>query len=146
MFLPTAAMCECNLFPVYSQQLPSNAPPPDSLLPPPFQTLCLACILQIYYEFTKPSYADKRIAASFLNRFVTQSMLDTNAACYHDYYTTNEQATYESDCHIAYGKAYAWIDQRVKKAKPECDAYDRAQAELAKAAEEQKDKVASGAQ
>jgi hypothetical protein len=146
MFLPTAAMCECNLYPVYLQQLPSNAPAPDRPLPLPFRSLCLGCITRIYSDFTQPSYTDRTIAAGFLNRFVSKSMLDTFSVCYLDYYTDDEYAACVSSRQSAYNQAWEWVDERVKEFKPECDLYDRTQAELAKAAKGQKDGAADGCQ
>ena len=93
MFLTNAAICECGLFPIYSQQLPNNAPPPEQPLPLEFQQLCLACIHDVYSKFLEDSYADRWIAAEILNPFFTDSMCTTSFTCYTNYY---QQKDFES--------------------------------------------------
>jgi hypothetical protein len=105
------------MFPIYSHQLPSSAPPPKDPLPPPFQNLCLGCIVGIHRHFIKPWHPDCTIAAALLNRFVNQSMSDTVSACYDDYYTASEKEICENDCYTAYDQAWGWVKQRVKEGK-----------------------------
>ena len=45
-------MCECGLFPAYSQQLRSpTSDSPIKTLPGPFNKLCLDCIAKVYDEY-----------------------------------------------------------------------------------------------
>jgi hypothetical protein len=111
MFLTNADMCECNEFPIYTQQLPNNAPPPEEPLPPAFQMLCLACINQVYSEFTQPSDPYRRIAASIFNLFYTDSLHATYLTCYGDYYHIDKP--FESYSEIEIQKARAWTELRV---------------------------------
>ena len=127
MFSTDAGICECNRYPIYSHQLPNNAPPHEHPLPPEFQQLCLACIHSVYSKFIDDSYADRWVAAGILNPIFTDSMLATSLTCYEDYY---EQRDYKP-VYIEYNKACEWTLLRVTRAK----------AELSMTGEERKDEV-----
>ena len=109
-------MCECGLFPAYSQQVrspTSDAPIQD--LPSPFKALCLECIAQLAGEHTdhitdgSPCWA-RVCVPGLVASFSSQSMLDTYEACYKGYYT----AKYAEDAQqaapsINIQRAFCWI-------------------------------------
>ena len=117
LYSPTAAICECGLFPVYSQQLRSSTAP-AIVLPTPFQRLCLDCIGEIHMHYTNPltcgtpCWARSRVPG-LEEAFWSQSMSDTYMACYQGYYTDKYKVeTQRAAPSTDFRRAVHWLADR----------------------------------
>lgn len=109
LYTPTATICECGLFPIYSQQNPSTAP--TTVLPAPFQHLCLACFKHLndgYFDPTQVWPCMPRIP-DYVPVFWNESMQATYNACYLGYYTTYMDDTQQAAPIHRYGAAFFWL-------------------------------------
>ena len=107
LYPPTVAMCECNLFPVYSQQIRSPTSDPVEPLPAPLQLLCLNGIHEIVEQYrnrctekapqsgAKPPYWTRVHVPGLLWEMWTESMHDTFTTIYWSYHT-NQRLIAES--------------------------------------------------
>ena len=120
LYPPTAAMCECGLFPVYSQQVRSSTSP-SIVLPQPFQQLCLDCISGVHSEYHNrtaagsaepPGWATLKVPG-LAAQIWSHPMYDTQAACYTGYYDKKHmQAVLASAPDKDYVAANGWIKRQ----------------------------------
>ena len=143
-------MCECGLFPVYSQQVRSpTSDVPIKNLPGPFKALCLHCIYELDDVYQSPGYAFGRMPG-LREQWWDQSMEDTFKARYLRFHSDKEidkarlVATDKN-----YTAAWRWIhDQashyfwKLEDEEEEAKQREQAEAEEKKEEEEEKEKAA----
>lgn len=120
-------MCECGLFPLYTEQRQSSSSsttttpvlrPSD--LPAPFQRLCLGCIYSIYCGYTNASGHDspywhtaewtKSPAPALAGLFCSPSMADTGKAHFKEYYSQKDmEKAFANTSGSNYWAAVDWL-------------------------------------
>jgi hypothetical protein len=125
-------MCECGLFPLYTEQRQSSSctttvpvlRPSD--LPAPFQRLCLGCIYSIWCGYTNAGDHDppywhtaewtKSPAPELARLFCSPSMADTGKAHFKDYYSKKDmENAFANTSGINYWAAVDWIVEAWKQ-------------------------------
>ena len=115
LYTPTATICECERFPVYSQQIRSPTSP-AIVLPAVLQLLCLECIADVVMEYRtfKKDKSGKpwlQIPVPGLDEQMwTKSMEDTLAACYEPYHAADSlfpDAPFEQ-----FAAALSWVEEQ----------------------------------
>ena len=121
LYPPTTAICECGLFPVYTQQVRSPTSDPIESLPAPFRVLCLDCIFQIVDQYnvccktTAPPDEDKKLywtrmyVPELQSEIWTRSMEEAVYTIYWSYYTNQQRKVIESAPITNMAAARQWI-------------------------------------
>ena len=117
MYAPTSTICECGLFPAFSDRRQSSAP--TLTLPEPFRRLSLNCLCSLASEWddTSGEFREGCIYySSVLPLFWDDAWMATVNSHYRHYYTQRQLAAFklESSCTGAeaqYDRADNWIQQ-----------------------------------
>ena len=118
LYPPTAAICECSLFPAFADQRQSSAP--TRTLPEPFERLCLRCLRSLASrcaELCRIYCCADFYESEVQPLFWDETWLSTFDAHYDDYYTPQQRAALEKKWGCMIDEAHSWIMSSVQGAR-----------------------------